>query len=60
MKGLFPIDKFKKIQTPFYYYDTDLLHRTLHAITTEANKHEGFIVHYAIIVTGKQIGRAHV
>lgn len=48
MKGLFPIDKFKKIQTPFYYYDTDLLHRTLHAITTEANKHEGFIVHYAI------------
>ena len=36
MKGLFPIDKFKKIQTPFYYYDTDLLRQTLHAVTTEA------------------------
>lgn len=48
MKGLFPIDKFEKIQTPFYYYDTDLLRQTLHAVTTEANKHEGFIVHYAI------------
>jgi diaminopimelate decarboxylase len=48
MKGLFPIDKFKKIQTPFYYYDTNLLRQTLHAITTEANKHDNFIVHYAI------------
>lgn len=48
MKGLFPVDKFEKIKTPFYYYDTNLLRQTLHAITTEAGKHEGFIVHYAI------------
>ena len=25
MKGTFPIDKFQEIQTPFYYYDTNVL-----------------------------------
>ena len=24
MKGTFPIDKFQEIQTPFYYYDTNV------------------------------------
>jgi diaminopimelate decarboxylase (EC 4.1.1.20) len=27
-KGNFPVDKLKGIETPFYYYDTDLLKRT--------------------------------
>lgn len=48
MKGIFPIDKFQKIRTPFYYYDTDLLRKTLKTINDEAGKHEGFIVHYAV------------
>ena len=48
MKGIFPIDKFEQIETPFYYYDTDLLRQTLRAISAEAGKHEGFIVHYAV------------
>lgn len=48
MKGQFPIDKFQSIQTPFYYYDTDLLRDTLNTINDEAGKHEGFIVHYAM------------
>ena len=48
MKGIFPIDKFERIQTPFYYYDTELLRATLHAINTEVSKHEGFVVHYAV------------
>jgi diaminopimelate decarboxylase len=48
MKGIFPIDKFEKIKTPFYYYDTALLQRTLNEVKAEANKHENFIVHYAI------------
>ena len=48
MKGLFPIEKFASIRTPFYYYDMDLLRQTLQAITSEASKHEGFCVHYAV------------
>lgn len=48
MKGVFPLDKFKGIETPFYYYDTELLRDTLRAINTEAGKYEGFCVHYAV------------
>ena len=48
MKGLFPIDKFQDIQTPFYYYDTEVLRTTLRAIQQQAGRHEGFEVHYAI------------
>ena len=48
MKGKFPIDKFQEIDTPFYYYDTQLLRQTLNAIKAEVSKHEGFVVHYAI------------
>ena len=44
----FPIDKFKKIETPFYYYDSELLRETLQAINKELKKYENFIVHYAI------------
>ena len=47
-KGQFPIEKFEQQQTPFYYYDTELLRRTLQTINTEAGKHEGFVVHYAV------------
>jgi diaminopimelate decarboxylase len=48
MKGTFPTDKLEHIQTPFYYYDAELLRQTLRAINDEAGKHEGFCVHYAI------------
>jgi diaminopimelate decarboxylase len=48
MKGLFPVEKFESVQTPFYYYDTELLRQTLQAINTEAGKHEHFVVHYAV------------
>ena len=47
-KGQFPTAKFQNIQTPFYYYDTELLRETLRAINSEAQKHEGFCVHYAV------------
>jgi len=47
-KGQFPTVKFQNIRTPFYYYDTELLRETLRAINQEAQKHEGFCVHYAI------------
>ena len=47
-KGKFPTAKFQDIQTPFYYYDTEVLRETLRIINAEAQKHEGFCVHYAI------------
>lgn len=48
MKGAFPLDKFKETDTPFYYYDTDLLRATLHTINNEVRKYENFHVHYAV------------
>lgn len=48
MKAKFPVDKFKVLPTPFYYYDTDLLRRTLDEINKEADKYGNFNVHYAV------------
>lgn len=48
MKGIFPIERFEGVETPFYYYDTAILRETLNTIKTEAGKHEGFEVHYAV------------
>ncbi len=47
-KGKFPIERLQEIQTPFYYYDSEVLRQTLRTINEEAGKHEGFVVHYAI------------
>ena len=35
MKGTFPIDKFRQMETPFYYYDVNLLRETLRTIRTD-------------------------
>ncbi len=48
MKGTFPIDRFEKLRTPFYYYDTALLRQTLSTINTEAGKYDNYCVHYAV------------
>ena len=48
MKGTFPIDKFRNLETPFYYYNANLLRETLNVIRTEADKYNKFCVHYAI------------
>ncbi|MBQ8701351.1 MAG: diaminopimelate decarboxylase [Prevotella sp.] len=48
MKGIFPTEKFKRLETPFYYYDTNLLRQTLRTINEEVGKHERFEVHYAV------------
>jgi diaminopimelate decarboxylase len=45
-KGKFPHEKFSSLETPFYYYDIDLLRKTLENLTTEAGKY-GYKVHYA-------------
>ncbi len=38
----------ESIQTPFYYYDTDLLRNTLACIKSFEEAYDGFSVHYAI------------
>ena len=47
MKGNFPINKLRELQTPFYFYNTDLLRNTLALIRAEADRY-GFHVHYAV------------
>lgn len=46
-KGSFPVEKLKGIETPFYYYDTDLLKKTLKIVKEETKKY-GFVQHYAV------------
>ncbi|MDR1348160.1 MAG: diaminopimelate decarboxylase [Prevotellaceae bacterium] len=40
-------EKFKQIQTPFYFYDVELLKKTAQAVITEAGKY-GYKIHYAL------------
>lgn len=44
----FPVEQFKEIETPFYYYDVELLERTLATVRDEAARYSNFHVHYAI------------
>ena len=48
MKGTFPVNKFRELETPFYYYDTNLLRNTLKTISSEAGKYGKYHVHYAV------------
>lgn len=48
LKGKFPVDKFAELDTPFYYYDMDLLRRTLNVIREQCVRSPQFIVHYAV------------
>lgn len=47
IKGSFPLQKFENIQTPFYFYDTELLNKTLACIKQESGKYN-YKIHYAI------------
>ncbi len=47
MKGTFPVEKLKTLETPFYYYDTDLLKKTIKIVKEETKKY-GFVEHYAV------------
>lgn len=48
MKGTFPVNKFRELETPFYYYDVNVLRETLSCINKEAGKYNNFCVHYAM------------
>lgn len=43
-----PAEKFRGVQTPFYYYDIQLLQDTLEAIKAETSRHAEYHVHYAV------------
>ncbi|MDR1160897.1 MAG: diaminopimelate decarboxylase, partial [Tannerellaceae bacterium] len=47
LKGTFPIEKFKTLQTPFYYYNVELLKETLNVVKREAGKYN-YHIHYAV------------
>ena len=47
MKANYPIQQFNDIQTPFYYYDLNLLESTLNACKKAADVYQ-FHVHYAM------------
>ena len=48
MKGTYPVNKFRELETPFYYYDVNVLRETLSCINKEAGKYNNFCVHYAV------------
>lgn len=48
MKGTFPVNKFRELETPFYYYDVNVLRETLSCINKEAGKYNNICVHYAV------------
>lgn len=48
LRGNFPTDKFKELETPFYYYDLDVLRTTLRAIDDSTRRDSAFCVHYAV------------
>jgi len=47
IKGIFPVEQFKQLNTPFYYYDIELLRATLETIKKETGN-KPFHVHYAV------------
>ena len=47
MKNIKLIEKFREIETPFYYYDLDVLRSTLDVVKKES-EHSGYRVHYAV------------
>lgn len=45
---IFSVERFKTLETPFYYYDLGLLRKTLDVAKQEACKYKNFHIHYAI------------
>lgn len=48
LKGNFPIENFKDLRTPFYYYDLGLLSRTLDEVRRQLSQHPDYHMHYAV------------
>lgn len=48
LRGKFPVEKFREIETPFYYYDMNLLRDTLDCVREAISRDPNFHVHYAV------------
>ena len=48
MTTSFPIEAFRSIPTPFYYYDTALLQQTLDTVAAHLRRHPSWHMHYAV------------
>ena len=48
LRGSFPTDSFEGLKTPFYYYDTALLKRTLEVVRSYLSSNPNWRVHYAV------------
>jgi diaminopimelate decarboxylase len=53
MGDMFPVAKFQGLDTPFYYYDMNLLEETLQVIKEESEKY-GYHIHYAVKANANQ------
>ena len=62
MKGTFPLERFAQLRTPFYYYDTDLLLRTLEEIVYQLKVLDwpAAQVHYAIKANHNPVILKHI
>ena len=47
IKGQFPVEKFQSLETPFYYYDIDLLRETLETVKKEVEGKK-YVIHFAL------------
>lgn len=48
LRGSFPLERFRELRTPFYYYDTPLLKRTLETVRDQLRDRPLWQVHYAV------------
>ena len=48
IKGSYPLERFEKLRTPFYYYDRALLQKTLETVEAELQDRPSWQVHYAV------------
>ena len=48
LKGTFPVARFSSLKTPFYYYDMDLLARTLDELRAQMARYPDYRMHYAV------------
>ncbi|WP_075603472.1 diaminopimelate decarboxylase [Saccharicrinis aurantiacus] len=51
--SMFPLNKLQEIETPFYYYNMDLLDDTLRTIKKESEKYN-YHIHYAVKANANQ------
>ena len=60
LKGTYPLDRFQGLQTPFYYYDTQLLQLTLDTIREEVKDRPQWQVHYAVKANHNPVLLRHI